>query len=111
YHRLFVYNTCRKPGVLELNNQRCWCPRNSSICRFLLLFATQFLLLGEDALFPRFFNEFGCVNIDRFSKKVPECIRGVGDALWRFHYYAFVFRLYNEFVANFYAQFGSDTFG
>lgn len=70
----------------------------------------QFLGLGSMVLFPGFFNKFGCIYVERLAEKVPEYIRGIGEAFRGFHYYAFVFRLYNEFVANFNAKLRANAF-
>ena len=108
--RLFAYMICRKPDVPKQSSQKCWCLRNNSICGFLLLFAMQFLLLGSMGLFPGFFNKLGCIYVERLAEKVPECIGGIGKAFRGFHYYAFVFRLYNEFVADFNAKLRANAF-
>ena len=61
--------------------------------------------------FPRFFNKLGCINVDRFAEKIPENIGRIGNMFGGFHYYAFVFRLHDEFVANFDAKLGAHAFG
>ncbi len=60
---------------------------------------------------PGFFNKFGCIYVEGLAEKVPECIGGVGEAFGGFHYYAFVFRRYNEFVANFNAKLRANALG
>ncbi len=62
-------------------------------------------------IFPRFFDEFNSINIDGFAKKVPEYIRRVRNVRGGFHYYSFIFRLHDEFVADFHAELGAHAFG